>query len=123
MNTDKTQTEQVVNRMNDLAVETTQTLVDAAYLAQKQSAQLLQAWLGTLDSSQQAQRDVASRLVKQAQEAQNLLQQFVQQTFQANFDTLNRTAQSGFRQASDTMNTSAQQASTTAKRTETGTTK
>ncbi|GAC1320250.1 MAG: hypothetical protein NVS2B16_08410 [Chloroflexota bacterium] len=93
---DKTQTENVSNRMNDLALESTQTLIDAAYLAQRQSAQLIQAWLNTLDANQQQSRDVAGKLLQQSQEAQKLLQEYVRDTVRTNADAFNQASQAGY---------------------------
>jgi BMFP domain-containing protein YqiC len=75
--------ENVTEQMSALAVEATQTFIDAAYLAQRQSAQLLQAWLNTLDAGQKEQREIASQLIKQTKEAQILLQQYVQESSRA----------------------------------------
>jgi hypothetical protein len=91
----------VTNRMNELAVETTQTFIDAAYLAQRQSTELLQAWLRTLDASQQEQREIASKLIRQTQEAQSLLQQFAQQSVQASANAFSTAAQTGLNTASE----------------------
>jgi len=107
MNT--TETENVVNQMSTLAVESTQTLVDAAYLAQRQSAELIQAWLNTLNTNQQAQREIAARLVQQAQEAQTLLQQYVRESVRGSADTMTRATQAGLNQAGEAFNTAAQQ--------------
>jgi hypothetical protein len=75
--------ENVTERMSALAVDATQTFIDAAYLAQRQSAQLLQAWLNTLDPGQKEQRAIASQLIKQTTEAQDLLQKYVQESSRA----------------------------------------
>jgi hypothetical protein len=115
--TDK-QTDTVVDRFNSLAVESTQTLVDAAYLAQRQSAQLLQAWLNTLDASQKSQREIATTLVKQAQEAQRLLQQYVRDSLQSNVETFTKTTQAQFKQAANNFNTVTEQVNAAGKRTE-----
>ncbi len=93
------QGENVADRMTNLAAESTQTLIDAAYLAERQSAQLLEAWLNTLDASQQQQREIAAKLVRQAQEAQQLLQQYVQESFRAGIEAFTQTTQTGFQQA------------------------
>jgi len=92
--------EEIRNRMTDLATESTQTFIDAAYLAERQSAQLLEAWMNTLDTSQKQQREIAAKLVRQAQEAQQLLQQYVQESFRAGVDAFTHTTQTGFQQAS-----------------------
>lgn len=110
------ETETVVNQMGNLAVESTQTLVDAAYLAQRQSAQLIQAWLSTLDANQKAQRDIATRLVQQSQEAQNLLQQYVRESVRSSADTFARATQAGINQATENFNAAAQQASSATQR-------
>ena len=112
----KNQTENVVNQMNDLAVQSTQTLVDAAYLAQRQSAELIQAWLNTLDSNQKAQRDIATRLVKQSQEAQNLLQEYVRESVRSSADTMTNPTQAGLQQATESFNAAAQGASSATQR-------
>lgn len=97
-------TENVVNQMNDLAVQTTQTLVDAAYLAQQQSGQLIQAWLDTLGTGQKQQREIATQLVKQTQEAQSLLGQYVQQSIRNTAGAYTNAAQTGFQTVSETVN-------------------
>lgn len=109
---DDTETENVTKRMNDLALESTQTFIDATYLAQRQSAQLIQAWLNTLDNNQQQSRDVATRLLQQAQEAQSLLQQYVRDTVRANADALGQATQAGFTTMAQGFNQTAQQAAT-----------
>jgi hypothetical protein len=109
-----TEKQTVVDQMNRLVAESTQTLVDAAYLAQRQSAELLQAWLNTLGSNQQAQREIAAKLVQQSQEAQKLLQQFVRETAQANVESFTKATQAGF----DSVNTVVEQVNTNARRTE-----
>jgi hypothetical protein len=98
MNTN--QNEEIRNRMTDLATESTQTFIDAAYLAERQSAQLLEAWMNTLDASQKQQREIAAKLVRQAREAQQLLQQYVQESFRAGVDAFTQTTQTGTQQAS-----------------------
>lgn len=111
MNTNDAQT--AANQMNQLAVDATQTLVDAAYLAQRQSAELLQAWLNTLSSNQEEQRQLAAKLVQQSQEAQQLLQRFVQESTRSGISAFNAAAQSGFNTASETINRASEQASST----------
>jgi BMFP domain-containing protein YqiC len=83
----------VTERMNALAVDATQTFIDAAYLAQRQSAQLLQAWLNTLDAGQKEQREIASQLIKQTKEAQELLQQYVQESSRAGAEVFTKSTQ------------------------------
>ncbi|MGI8826376.1 MAG: hypothetical protein ACR2JC_12145 [Chloroflexota bacterium] len=87
--------EDVTNRMNKLATESTQTLIDAAYMAQQQSAQLMQAWLNTLDANQQQRRDIATRLLRQSQEAQQVLQEYVQESMRAGTGAFNQAADAG----------------------------
>ncbi len=94
----------VVNQMDTLAQQTTQTLVDAAYLAQRQTAELVQAWLNTLDQNQQQQRDIATQLMQQAQEGQRLLRQFVQETARSSTEAFKNAAQTG----ANTMSNAAQ---------------
>lgn len=106
-----TQTENIVKDLNNVAIDTTQTLVDAAYLAQQQSAQLVQAWFNTLSANQQQQREIATRLIQQAQEAQNLLQQYVGQSFRSGVSTFTNVAQNGARNAAEAVNNTAKAAS------------
>lgn len=113
-----TKNETAADRINTLAVEATQTLVDAAYLAQRQSAELLQAWLNTLDAGQKQQREIAARLVQQAQEGQRLLQQYVQESVQTNVDTFTKATQAGFKQVNEAVSTVAEQVNSSAKRAE-----
>lgn len=101
---DTNSTDDTLNRMNKLASDTTQTLVDAAYLAQRQTADLVQAWLNTLDQTQQQQREIATRLVQQAQEAQTLLGQFVQDSARAGTQAFTSAAQTGADTATESMN-------------------
>lgn len=88
-------TENVTERMSALAVDATQTFIDAAYLAQRQSTQLLQAWLTTLDAGQKEQREIASQLIKQTQEAQTLLQRYMQESSPAGTGVFTKTTQTG----------------------------
>jgi hypothetical protein len=104
------QPESTTDRLNRLAMESTQTLIDAAYLAQRQSADLLRAWLNSLDATQQQQRDIATKLVEQTQEAQHLLRDFVRESTRASLDVATRasqpagsTAAKGTTQAADTV--------------------
>lgn len=110
-------TANMADRMNKLAVETTQTFIDAAYLAQRQSAQLLQAWLNTLDANQQEQRTIAARLIQQAQEAQNLLQQYVQESSRAGAEAFTKATQQGMNAAEQNVRRASQATSQATKET------
>ncbi|HEX8992097.1 MAG TPA: hypothetical protein VF784_10515 [Anaerolineales bacterium] len=91
----------VTERMNALASDVTQTFIDAAYLAQRQSAQLLQAWLQTLDSGQREQREIATQLIKQTQDAQALLRDYVQESSRAGTEAFTKAARTGAQTVSE----------------------
>jgi DNA-binding protein HU-beta len=71
------QAEPVFERMNNLGKEAAEGLIDAVYQAQRQTVQMLQAWLDTMDATQKEQRRIAAKLHHQALEAQRLLQEVV----------------------------------------------
>ncbi|HLJ68113.1 MAG TPA: hypothetical protein VKX16_12200 [Chloroflexota bacterium] len=62
----------VTERLNTLTIETTQTLIDSAYAAQKQNAELFQTWYEAVEKTQKTNRDLAVKLMKQSQELQDL---------------------------------------------------
>lgn len=97
-----TQTETVLEQLNTLAIESSRTFVDAAYLAQRQSAELAKAWLNTLSSTQETQRDIYGRWIRQAQEAQGLWQELVREYVRSGGDTFARVARNGATAARET---------------------
>lgn len=62
----------IVNQLNTLAVQSAQTVADAALLAQKQNVQALQAIVTTIEANQQTAGRLTARLVEQTREAQQL---------------------------------------------------
>lgn len=93
------ETEEVVDtaeRSGDLVMETAQTLIDSAYLAPRQTIELSQAILHTMEANQQAGRDLAGTLVKQTLEAQTLWWQFLQESVQTTTDALARVTEASF---------------------------
>jgi hypothetical protein len=75
------------NRLNDLAIESTQTAFETATLLQRQNAALIQSWFSTVEAHQQSGRELLKKALKQAQEAQNLWLQYVQESFTSTTET------------------------------------
>jgi len=87
------ETEEVVataERSSDLAMETAQTLIDSVYFAPRQTIELSQAMLRTIEANQQTGHDLAGTLVKQTLEAQTRWWQFLQESVQTATDTFAR---------------------------------
>jgi len=100
----------ITNRLNDLVVETAQTTLDGAYLAQRQNAQLVQSWYHAFEANQQASRDIVGKLFKQGQEAQNLWFRFAQESFRTTAENVARTSESQLREMSEHVATASRQA-------------
>lgn len=104
------------DRINDLAVETTQTLLDSAYLAQKQNAQLVNSWLSVLEANHKETRNLVAQLMRQTQEAQSLWVRYTQDAFRTNVETFTRTTQAQMKEFSENLETAAHQANSAAAR-------
>ena len=91
----------VNTRFNHLVVESAQTVLDGAYLAQRQNAQLFQSWYGAIEGNHQASRDIVGKLFKQGQEVQNLWLQYWQDSFQEGAEVIARTTEAQFRELSE----------------------
>jgi hypothetical protein len=100
----------ITTRINDLVIESTQTALDGAYLAQRQNAQLLQSWYQAFEGNQQASRDIVGRLIKQGQEGRALWLQWVQASYRATAENFAHTAESQLREASEQISTVTRQA-------------
>jgi len=85
----------VIQRGNDLAVEATQALVDGAYIAPRQTLELGQAALRTVEANHQATRDLTEKLVRQTFETQALWWRFFQTTLRLSAETFTRAAEVG----------------------------
>jgi hypothetical protein len=79
----------IIDRMNDLVAESTKNTLDAAFLAQSQSAQFAQTWLNTLTANQESTRAIATKMVRDAQQAQSLWLQLGQEIVRANTEAWN----------------------------------
>lgn len=77
-----------IDSLNTLSLETFQTAIDSAYLVQKQTAQLTEQWHAVLESNQKANRELATTLARQSQEAQSLWFQLFQESFRTTVDTV-----------------------------------
>lgn len=78
----------VVRRTNRVAVQSMETLVEGAYLAQRQSTALGQAMLNAMDAQQQASQDLSRKLVGQMVEAQNLWWRLLQSSVTATVEAM-----------------------------------
>jgi hypothetical protein len=102
------------SRFNDLAIESAQSVVDSAYLAQRQNAEFLQSWLQALEANQQRTRELAGKLIGQMQEGQSLWLQFSQELFRNNLEAFTKAAQAQAEEAAERLNGFQQQARKTA---------
>ncbi len=102
INNNTTAINDIFNRFNDLAVESTHTLIDSSINAQRQGISTLQNVLNATQESQSANREIANRVVRQAQTAQGLWFQFAQEAFRTNLDTFNRTSDQAVNNATET---------------------
>ena len=83
---------EATQRLNTLAIESTQTMIDAAHAAQKQNAQLFQSWYETLEKTQHSNRQLAVTLLKQGQEMQQLWFEVFRESLRTATDTAVKTA-------------------------------
>ncbi|MBV9282307.1 MAG: hypothetical protein JOZ41_19675 [Chloroflexi bacterium] len=118
MNTDRPA--DAPDRMNELVVEAAQTLMDAAYLTQRQNAQLFQAWIDVLDANRKAQREVTVSLIRQGQEGQVLLQRLAQEWFRAGVESVAQTADAAFTRARESTDGAKERVTSLSRRGEAG---
>jgi len=102
INNNTTAINDIINRFNDLAVESTHTLIDSGLNAQRQGISTLQNVLNATQESQSANREIANRVVRQSQTAQSLWFQFAQEAFRTNLDTFNHTSNQAVNNATET---------------------
>lgn len=91
----------VIDRLNNLAVESSLNTIDGVYTVQRQNLQFFQSYVETAQANQQIYRDLATKLVKQSQEAQSLWFQYWQDAFRTNVDRFTAAAQSGLKEVSE----------------------
>ncbi len=113
----------VIDRINQLNQETTKDLIDGAFMAQQQNAQLVQSWFNILNANQQATRNLGVKLVQQAQEAQNLWLKLGQEMVRANTEAATQVSQAGFQNMSETINNVSRQTQNSSQATENNTDK
>lgn len=106
-----------MERSSDLAIESAQSLVDSAYLAQRQALQLNQAVLNTIEANHQATRDLAGKLVRQTLEGQGLWWQFVRESFLTTADFYARATRSALDEANRDLTTASREVQAAEKRT------
>lgn len=111
----------VIDRINELNQETTKDLIDGAFLAQQQNAQLVQSWFNILNANQQATRNLGVKLVQQAQEAQNLWLKLGQEMVRANTEAATQVSQAGFQNMNQTIDNVSRQVKNTSQSTENNT--
>jgi len=92
------------DRINDLTVESTNTLVDGLFQTQAQSVTLAQAVLNTLVQNQQTNQALATAVVRQAQEAQKLWLQLAQESARTAGDTFAQATRAQADRAGETVN-------------------
>jgi hypothetical protein len=92
---------ETIDRLNALTVESTQTLLDGVYLAQKQNAELAQSWFKAFEANHQANRELVGRIVKQGQEIQNAWLAYTREAYQTFADRFVATAGTSLREASE----------------------
>lgn len=108
----------VIDRINELNQETTKDLIDGAFLAQQQNAQLVQSWFNTLNANQQATRNLGVKLVQQAQEMQNLWLKLGQEMIHANTEAATQVSRAGFQNMNQTIDNVSRQAKNAGQATE-----
>ncbi len=111
----------VIDRINELNQETTKDLIDGAFMAQQQNAQLVQSWFNILNANQQATRNLGVKLVQQAQEAQNLWLKLGQEMVRANTEAATQVSQAGFQNMHQTINNVSRQTQNASQATENNT--
>lgn len=113
----------VIDRINELNQETTKDLIDGAFLAQQQNAQLVQSWFNILNANQQTTRNLGVKLVQQAQEMQNLWLKLGQEMIHANTEAATQVSQAGFQNMNQTIDNVSRQAKNAGQATENNTAK
>lgn len=101
-----------IDRLNTLTRESVETAFDAAHATQRQNAQLLESWLGVVETGQKTARDLTLKALQQAQQARSLWLELIQETFDTGVDTATAFAQNGLRETSETVNRTQRQAKT-----------
>lgn len=109
-----------IDRMNDLAVESTSTWIDSVSLAQRGSVTVAQSVLSAVEQNQETTRALATTMLKQAQEGQRLWTQFVQEWFRTASDTAASVSQNQVSHFNETVNSVKAQAAGADKRAATG---
>lgn len=104
------------DRMNDLTVESTNTLVDGLFQMQAQSVALAQSVLNTVVQNQQTNRDLTHTMIQQTQEAQKLWYQLAQESARAATDAFAQASRQQVDRATETMNNVAAQAASATRR-------
>ena len=95
----------VTDRINNLTVETAETWLDGASLIQKQNAAFVDAWFGAVEANQKTARDLTTRAIKQAQEAQALCFQYAQDSYRAGFEKVADLSSIGLKVAGEQVET------------------
>lgn len=108
----------VTDRINKLTVESTQTMLDSVYLAQRQNAALAQSYFSALEANQKTSRDLMGKAMTQAQEAQELWFQLARESYRNGVDTFTSMASFGAKQAADSVESVAKSVNNGAKKTE-----
>jgi hypothetical protein len=107
------------DRINDLAIESTQTVLDTASFLQRQNAALIESWFNTLEANQKTGRELARKAMKQAQEARALWLQYTQDNVKVTTETFARAAGTQWREVSEQLDTVTEQVKNSAKKAET----
>jgi hypothetical protein len=108
----------VTDRINDLAIEATQTALDGAYFVQRQNGQFIQSWYNTLETNRQGAKEIVTRGIRQAQEGQRLWLQLTQQWLRTATETAVQSAQFGLEEVSNGLDKAQAQTNSTSKKAE-----
>jgi hypothetical protein len=77
----------LTDRVNKLAQESSQTLLDTAYFVGRQNGALLQTWFNTLEANHQTSRDLLGKSINQMFEAQQLWYKLSTEWFRSSTET------------------------------------
>jgi hypothetical protein len=108
----------VTDRISDLTVESFHTALDGASYVQRQNSAFIQSWLTALEANGATGRELVSKSIRQAQEAQQLWFQLWQESFRNSTETFSGFLGSQFREVGEQINTAGRQATNGAKKAE-----
>ncbi|GAC1332843.1 MAG: hypothetical protein NVSMB22_25050 [Chloroflexota bacterium] len=105
-----------IDRINDLTIESTNTLLDAVLQAQSQSVTVAQSIVSTLEQNQKANRNLITSMFRQAQEAQKLWIQLAQESTRTTTETFTRLGREQVSRATETFSNAAAETNNVSRR-------